>query len=67
MNRLAVGIAATGPKALALVARKDSGIQSVAGLRGRKVAVTKGSYAHHLLFLLLKNAGLTPAAGWGTW
>lgn len=56
-----VGIAATGPKALALVARKDSGIQSVADLRGRKVAVTKGSYAHHLLFLLLKNAGLTPA------
>lgn len=55
-----VGISATGPKALALIARKDSKIQSVADLKGRKVAVTKGSYAHHLLYLLLKNAGLKP-------
>jgi sulfonate transport system substrate-binding protein len=55
-----VGIASTGPKALALIARQKSKIRTVADLKGRKVAVTKGSYAHHLLFLLLKNAGLTP-------
>jgi len=54
-----IGIAAFGPKTLALVAQQDSSIKTVADLKGKKVAVTKGSYAHHLLYILLKNAGLT--------
>jgi len=56
-----VGIAAVGPTALALVAPQGSTIKTVADLKGKRVAVTKGSYAHHLLYLLLKNAGLTVA------
>ena len=56
-----IATSATGPRALALIARKDSTINSATDLRGHKVAVTKGSYAHHLLYIILKNAGLTPA------
>ena len=53
--------AASGPKGFALAVIKDSPIKTVAELKGKKVAVTKGSYAHHLLVLLLQNAGLTVA------
>jgi sulfonate transport system substrate-binding protein len=54
-----IGLTSSGPKALAVVVRKNSNIKSVKALKGKKVAVTKGSYAHHLLSLVLKNNGLT--------
>ena len=57
-NTRVVGISAVGPKALAVVVPKGSSIKSPAELRGKRVAVTKGSYAHHLLYVILKNAGL---------
>jgi len=53
-----VGIAAVGPKALAVVVPKGSSIKSPGDLKGKRVAVTKGSYAHHLLFIVLGKAGL---------
>ncbi len=53
-----VGTAAIGPKALALVASRKSGIRTLADLKGKRIAVTKGSYAHHLLYLLLQEAKL---------
>jgi sulfonate transport system substrate-binding protein len=53
-----VGTAVIGPKALALVATRKSGIKTLADLKGKRVAVTKGSYAHHLLYLLLQKAKL---------
>ena len=49
---------AIGPKAIAVVVQKDSDIKTPADLKGKKVGVTKGSYTHHLLVLVLKNAGL---------
>jgi len=57
-NTRIVGISAVGPKALALAVPKDSPLKTAAELKGKRVAVTKGSYAHHLLYVILKNAGL---------
>jgi sulfonate transport system substrate-binding protein len=57
-NTRIVGISAVGPKALALAVPKDSTLKTAAELKGKRVAVTKGSYAHHLLYVILKNAGL---------
>lgn len=54
-----VGLTSTGPKALAVVVPKDSKLTSTQELKGKKVAVVKGSYAHHLLSLVLQNNGLT--------
>ncbi|MBV4419445.1 aliphatic sulfonate ABC transporter substrate-binding protein [Clostridium tyrobutyricum] len=48
-----------GPKALAVMVSKDSKITSPKQLKGKKVAVVKGSYAHHLLYLILKNNNMT--------
>jgi len=48
-----------GPQTLAVVIGADSQIKSPKDLRGKKVAVTKGSYAHHLLALVLQQGGLT--------
>lgn len=43
----------------AIVAKKDSGIASVADLKGRNVAVGKGTSAHNLLAAALEKEGLT--------
>ncbi len=53
-----IGITSTGPKTLAVIVEADSPIRTAADLRGKKVAVTKGSYAHHLLALVLQQGGL---------
>ena len=53
-----VGISATGPRMLAVVVPAGSKIQSPAELKGKRVAVVKGSYAHHLLALVLEGAHL---------
>lgn len=54
-----VGICATGPKALAVILPKNSSLTAVNDLKGKKVGVVKGSYAHHLLALVLQKNGLT--------
>jgi sulfonate transport system substrate-binding protein len=50
---------AYGEKALALIVSPNSDITSVGQLKGKKVAYAKGTYAQHLLSLLLKKEGLT--------
>lgn len=50
---------AYGEKALALIVKPDSPIQSVKDIRGRKIAYGKGTYAQHLLSLLLQKEGMT--------
>lgn len=50
---------AYGEKALALLVPQDSKITKVEDLAGKKVALVVGSYAQHLLVLLLEKAGLT--------
>ncbi|MCI1003920.1 sulfonate ABC transporter substrate-binding protein [Herbaspirillum sp. C7C8] len=46
------------PEAEALLVPKNSSIQSVAELKGKKVAFNKGSDVHWLVVALLKKAGL---------
>lgn len=46
------------PQAEALIIRKDSSIKSVADLKGKKIALNKGSNVHYLLVKLLEKYGL---------
>lgn len=46
------------PRSEAIVVPKDSGLKSVADLKGRKVALNKGSNVHYLLVRALEKAGL---------
>jgi sulfonate transport system substrate-binding protein len=59
INTRIIGLTSTGPKSLAVVVPVKSGIKSPRDLKGKKVAVVKGSYAHHLLVLVLQKGGLT--------
>lgn len=55
---LYVGYEPASPKGEAILVPKDSAIQSVAQLKGRKVALNKGSNVHYLLVKALEKAGL---------
>ena len=54
-----IGNVAYGEKALALIVGKDSDITDPSQLKGKKIAYVKGSYAQHLLSLILEKEGLT--------
>ncbi|MGE5515204.1 MAG: aliphatic sulfonate ABC transporter substrate-binding protein [Bacteroidota bacterium] len=54
-----IALTSDGPKSLAVIVGAASPIASPKELKGKKVAVTKGSYAHHLLALVLEQGGLT--------
>lgn len=49
------------PEGSAVVVPKDSAIRSLADLKGKRIAFTKGSSAHFLTVQALKKAGLTLA------
>jgi len=53
-----VGNEPPAPSAEAIVVPRDSPIRSVAELKGRRVAVAKGSNANYLLVKVLEKAGL---------
>lgn len=53
-----VGNDPAAPQAEALVVPKDSAIRSVADLKGKKVALNKGSNVHYLLVKALEKNGL---------
>lgn len=53
-----VGHDPQAPQAEAIVVPRDSAIRSVAELKGRKIALNKGSNVHYLLVKLLEKAGL---------
>ena len=46
------------PKGEAILVPKDSKLASVADLRGKKVALNKGSNVHYLLVIALEKAGV---------
>jgi sulfonate transport system substrate-binding protein len=46
------------PRSEAILAPKDSALKSVADLKGKKVALNKGSNVHYLLVKALEKAGL---------
>ncbi|MGE9552108.1 aliphatic sulfonate ABC transporter substrate-binding protein [Erwinia amylovora] len=47
------------PKSVALMVARDSPIQTLADLRGKRIAVNKGSNVHYLLLQILDEAALT--------
>lgn len=49
---------APSPSAQAIVVHKDSSLQQLSDLKGKKVAVTKAAGAHYLLIAALNKAGL---------
>ncbi|CAI8896835.1 sulfonate ABC transporter substrate-binding protein [Methylocaldum szegediense] len=53
-----VGYESPSPEGEAIIVPKDSNISSVADLKGRRVAVAKGSNSHYLLVRALAKAGL---------
>lgn len=54
-----IGNVAYGEKALALLVNSNSEITSAGQLKGKKIAYGKGTYAQHLLSLLLKKENLS--------
>lgn len=57
-NFVYVGYEAPAPEAEAILVPKDSTIKSVADLKGKKIALNKGSNVHYLLVKLLEKHGL---------
>lgn len=53
-----IGNDPASPQAEAIVVPRDSAIKSVADLKGKKVALNKGSNVHYLLARLVEQAGL---------
>jgi sulfonate transport system substrate-binding protein len=53
-----IGHDPVAPRAEAILVRKDSSLQSVTELKGKKVALNKGSNVHYLLVRLLEKNGL---------
>jgi len=57
-NFVYVGYEGSSPEAEALLVQKDSPIKSVTDLKGKKVALNKGSNVHYFLAKLLEKNGL---------
>jgi sulfonate transport system substrate-binding protein len=57
-NLLYVGYEPSSPAGEAIVVPSDSAIKSVAELKGKRVALNKGSNVHYLLVRALEQAGL---------
>ncbi len=55
---LYIGYEPAAPKAEAILLPKDSPIKTVADLKGKKIALNKGSNVHYLLVRALEKAGL---------
>lgn len=55
---LYVGVEPPAPRAEKILVPKDSPIQSVKDLKGKRIALNKGSNVHYLLVRLLESAGL---------
>ncbi|MDD3030136.1 MAG: aliphatic sulfonate ABC transporter substrate-binding protein [Alphaproteobacteria bacterium] len=54
-----VGLSVSGPKGQGVLVASRSPIEKLGDLKGKKIAVTKGSFAQHFLTLVLEKAGLT--------
>src|SRR5258708_6325579 len=61
IDTIVVGLASTGPKAWGLVVLKDSPLQTVRDVKGKKVSTLRGGNTHELLAVILQEAGLKMA------
>ena len=57
-NFVYIGNDPAAPEAEAIVVPKDSALKTIADLKGKKVALNKGSNVHYLLVRALEKAGL---------
>ena len=57
-NLVYIGAAPSNGKGEAIIVKEGSPITDIAGLKGKKVAVTKGSSAHNLTVAALEKVGL---------
>ncbi|MFI5409021.1 aliphatic sulfonate ABC transporter substrate-binding protein [Kaistia sp. UC242_56] len=57
-NLVYVGAAPSNGKGEAIIVKDGSPVKAVADLKGKKIAVTKGSSAHNLLVAALEKAGI---------
>lgn len=57
-NFIYIGNDPAAPEAEAIVVPKDSAIRTLADLKGRRIALNKGSNVHYLLVRALEKAGL---------
>jgi sulfonate transport system substrate-binding protein len=55
-----IAVGSTGKKGDAVLVQKDSPIKTLQDLRGKKIAVAKGSSGYNLLYQALEHAGLKP-------
>jgi sulfonate transport system substrate-binding protein len=55
---LYIGYSLEGPKSEAILVPKDSSIKTIAELKGKTIALNKGSNVHYLLVRALEKAGL---------
>ena len=55
-----IALASDGLKGNAILVRKDSSIQTLKDLKGKKIAVAKGSSGFNVLYRALDKAGLKP-------
>lgn len=60
-NLLYAGTYRGSPAGSAILVRKDSPIQSIADLKGKRIAFKRGSSAHNFTVKALRSAGLTVA------
>ncbi|WP_202967432.1 glycine betaine ABC transporter substrate-binding protein [Paenibacillus beijingensis] len=61
-----LGYEPPSPQSEAILVQEDSPIKSVAELKGKKVALNKGSNVHYLLVKHLEKAGLKENLLWGS-
>lgn len=55
-----LGFQPASPQSAALLVPSASPVVSITGLRGKRIALNKGSNVHYLLLRLLEDAGLSP-------
>jgi len=60
-NFVYVAQEAPSPGAQAILVKADGPIRALAGLKGKRIAVTKASGSHYLLLAALSKAGIAPA------
>jgi sulfonate transport system substrate-binding protein len=62
-----VGVEPPSPAGEAIIVKDDSPIRSIADLKGKRIASTKGGNVHYLSIQALSKAGLTPKDVEWTW
>ena len=58
---VAIGFHVAGPRGEGIIARKGSGIRTLADLKGKRIGYFRASTAHYGLFMALQKNGIAPS------